>query len=293
MSYQHIVREDEGPIVSITLDRPEKMNALSLDPGGLLEEFEDAASAASADPDVRVVIVKGAGRCFSAGYDIAGDQDLIGAPVDEDMYDFMARHVDRYFRVLWASPKVFIAQVHGFCLAGGGDLAALCDLTVAAEDAVFGYPAVRYGVLPTTFVWPYLIGMKKSRELAYTGNMIDASEARALGLVNQVVPSEELDGAVAELAASIVKVPALTVRLAKQSVNNMFEIMGIRQAVQQSRELDLHLFSSPPSEMAEFFEISRTQGLTAALAWRDAQHAGADSTGSELRQRRYGGAAGS
>lgn len=170
---------------------------------------------------------------------------------------------------------------------GGGDMAAFCDLTVASEDAVFGYPAVRYGVMPTTFVWPFLIGMKKTRELAYTGNMMSAQEAFNFGLVNKVVPRHQLDDEVRKLAEAIVKVPAMSVRLSKVSINNMFEIMGIRQAVQQSRELDLHVMSSPSPEMREFFAIVREQGLKAALAWRDAKFAQADTAGRDLRARRY------
>jgi len=285
--YENVLYEKSGPVATITLNRPDKMNALSLGPGGLLEEWADACADARQDTDVRVVVIKGAGRAFSAGYDISQDFDLLDAPIDDAGYQFMADHVDRYFRALWESPKVFIAQVHGFCLAGAGDMAAFCDLTVASDDAVFGYPAVRYGVLPTTFVWPYLIGMKKTRELAYTGNMMGATEALQHGLVNRVVPRDELDAAVAELADSICQVPALTVRLTKQSVNNMFEIMGIRQSVQQSRELDLHVMSSPPAEMREFFEIADREGLTAALAWRDSRHAAHDEVGRDLRSRRY------
>jgi enoyl-CoA hydratase/carnithine racemase len=286
-TYDNILYDKSGEVATITLNRPDKMNALSLGPGGLLEEWADACADARADSAIRVVVIKGAGRCFSAGYDISQDFDLLGAPIDDDGYQAMADHVERYFRVLWESPKVFIAQVHGFCLAGGGDMAAFCDLTVAGDDAVFGYPAVRYGVLPTTFVWPYLIGMKKTRELAYTGNMMSATEALQHGLVNRVVPADALDRTVAELAASICAVPALTVRLTKQSVNNMFEIMGIRQAIQQSRELDLHVMSSPPAEMRQFFDIAQRDGLTAALTWRDARHAGTDHTGQNLRTRRY------
>lgn len=287
MSYEHIVYDTADQVATITLNRPEKMNALSLEPGGLLEEWADACETARHDPDIRVIVIKGAGRCFSAGYDISANFDALGAPIDDDNYQFMADHVDRYFRVLWESPKVFIAQVHGFCLAGAGDMAAFCDLTVASDDAVFGYPAVRYGVLPTTFVWPYMIGMKKTRELAYTGNMMSAADALTHGLVNKVVPADELDDAVADLAQSICQVPAMTVRLTKQSVNNMFEIMGIRQSIQQSRELDLHVMSSPPEEMREFFDIAERDGLTAALAWRDARHAGTDQTGQGLRRRAY------
>ena len=111
MSYEHIMYEKQGPIGYITLNRPEKMNALSTSPGGLLEEWEEACNDAKQDQTIRVVIIKGAGRCFSAGYDISVDRGTMGAPIDEARYDYMANHVGRYFRVLWENPKVFIAQV--------------------------------------------------------------------------------------------------------------------------------------------------------------------------------------
>jgi enoyl-CoA hydratase/carnithine racemase len=287
MTYADIIYEKQGPIAHITLNRPGKMNALNTQPGGLLEQWEDACSDAKNDKTIRVVVIKGAGRCFSAGYDISTSSGWVGSPVDEERYDYMADHVNRYFRVLWESPKVFIAQVHGFCLAGAGDMACFCDLTVASEDAQFGYPAVRYGVLPTTFVWPFMIGMKKTRELAYTGNMMSAQEALSYGLVNKVVPKDELDEEVSKLADAIVQVPAMTTKLTKISVNNMFEIMGIRQAVQQSRELDLHVMSSAPPELEEFFRISAEKGLKAALEWRDSKFANVTDDGQKLRVRKY------
>jgi len=287
MAYKDIIYEKEGPIAYVTLNRPRKMNALSTQPGGLLEQWEHACDDAKKDQAIRVVVIKGAGRCFSAGYDIGTSADWVGAPLDEERYDYMATHVNRYFRVIWESPKVFIAQVHGFCLAGAGDMACFCDLTVASDDAVFGYPAVRYGVLPTTFIWPFIIGMKKTRELAYTGNMMSAQEALNLGLVNRVVPKDKLEEEVSKLAEAIIKVPAMTVKLTKVSVNNMFEMMGVRQAIQQSRELDLHVMSSPPADLREFFRIQKERGLKAALEWRDAKFTKVGEAGQELRARKY------
>jgi enoyl-CoA hydratase/carnithine racemase len=287
MAYNSIIYEKKGAIAHITLNRPEKMNALSTRPGGLLEEWEDACNDAKGDKEVRVVIIKGAGRCFSSGYDIGTSSGFLGAPLDEERYDYMADHINRYFRVLWENPKVFIAQVHGFCLAGAGDMACFCDITVASEDAVFGYPAVRYGVLPTTFIWPFIIGMKKSRELAYTGNMMSAQDAMNFGLVNKVVPKDRLEEEVQRYADAIIKVPAMSVKLSKVSINNMFEIMGIRQAVQQNRELDLHVMSSPSPELKEFFQIVEEKGLKAALEWRDAKFAKDSEVGDDLRTRKY------
>jgi len=289
MDYKNIIYEKKGPIAHITLNRPEKMNALDTKPGGLLEEWEDACNDSKDDKAIRVVIIKGAGRCFSSGYDISVPGKVVGEPVSEESYDYMAAHVNRYFRVLWENPKVFIAQVHGYCLAGAGDMACFCDLTVASEDAVFGYPAVRYGVLPTTFIWPFIIGMKKSRELAYTGNMMSAREALNFGLVNKVVQKDKLEEEIQKLAGAIVKVPAMSVKLSKISINNMFEIMGIRQAIQQNRELDLHAMSSPPPELKDFFKMVEEKGLKVALEWRDAKFAEDSKVGNDLRKRKYEG----
>ncbi len=286
MAYQSIIYEKEGAVAYITLNRPEKMNALSTQAGGLLEEWEDACNDAKKDAEIRVVIIKGAGRCFSAGYDLVASSGLIGSSV-EQMYDQVADHVDRYVRVLWENPKIFIAQVHGYCLAGGGDMAAFCDITIAADDALFGYPAVRYGVLPTTFIWPYLIGMKKTMELSLTGNMISAQEAYTCGLVNKVVPMDQLDEEVDKFAQTIIMTPAFQNKLLKQSVHNIYELMGFRQAIQQSRELDIHLFSSPPPELAEFFKIVQEKGLKPALEWRDAKFAEADKISRDRRARKY------
>ncbi len=288
MAYQYIIYEKKGPIAHLTLNRPEKLNALNTRPGGLLEEWENALNDAKQDKAIRVVIIKGAGRCFSAGYDISPDPTRKRSDViDEDRYDSFAAHVNRYIRCLWDHPKVLIAQVHGFCLAGGNDMAAFCDITIASEDAVFGYPAVRYGVMPTTFIWPFLIGMKKTRELAYTGNMMPAQEAYNFGLVNKVVPRDKLEEEVEKMADAIIKVPAMSVKLSKVSVNNMFELMGFRQAIQQSRELDLHVITSPSPELKEFGRIRDEKGLKAALEWRDAKFTKSGDAGKDLRKRKY------
>ncbi len=288
MAYQYIIYEKKGPIAHLTLNRPEKMNALNTQPGGLLEEWEDALNDAKTDKAIRVVIIKGAGRCFSAGYDIGPREGrTLGAPIDEEKYDQYIAHGTRYVRMLWDHPKVFIAQVHGFCLAGAGDMACFCDITIASEDAIFGYPAVRYGVMPTTFVWPYIIGMKKSRELAYTGNMMTAQEAYNFKLVNKVVPRDKLEEEVEKMADAIIKVPAMSVKLSKVSINNMFEIMGFRQGIRQNREVEMHLSVSPPPGMKEFFTMVNEKGLKAALEWRDAKFAKASDAGKGLRKRKY------
>jgi len=147
--------------------------------------------------------------------------------------------------------------------------------------------STKSGGLPNTFTWPYFIGLKKTKELTFTGNLIDAHEALNFGLVNKVVPNDKLDEEVGKLADAIIKVPAMTVKLAKVSVNNMFELMGFRQGIQQNRELDHHVHSSAPPEFVEFIKITASKGLKAALEWRDAKFSENSGVGEELRDRKY------
>jgi len=138
-----------------------------------------------------------------------------------------------------------------------------------------------------TFTWPYLIGLKKTKELAFTCNLIYAREALNIGLVNKVVPKDKLDEEVGKPAEAIIKVPAMTVELAKVSVNKMFELMGFRRGIQENRELDHHVHSLAPPEFVEFDKIVKEKGLKAALEWRDAKFEKDGGIGQDLRARKY------
>ncbi len=274
--YKSIIYEKKDRIAYITLNRPEKMNALSTWPGGLLTEFEDACDVIKEDPGVRVAVIKGAGRCFSAGYDInpppGKTSPLRAAPWGEQKYNAYVNHVMRYFHCLWDNTKPFIAQVHGFCLAGGNDMAALSDLTVASKDAVFGYPIVRTGDTTTTQVWPYILGMKKARELMYTGNMMSADEAYIRGLVNRVVPRDKLEEETNKLAIAVATTPRTSVRLCKMSVNNMYEIMGIKQGITQHLALKMIGNETVEEEKAHYQKLISEKGFKQALEWRDSRY---------------------
>ncbi|HTE60778.1 MAG TPA: enoyl-CoA hydratase/isomerase family protein, partial [Solirubrobacteraceae bacterium] len=161
-----------------------KLNALS---GRVLDELEAALRRAVADDAVKVIVLTGAGRAFSAGYDLteeAADQP----PTAEEWHTVLARDVEVTME-LWRCPKPTIAAVRGWCLAGGCEVAMACDMIVAAEDARFGEPEIRYGSGPVTLLMPFLIGQKKTNELLFTGDVVDAAEAHRIGLVNRVVPA--------------------------------------------------------------------------------------------------------
>jgi enoyl-CoA hydratase len=284
-TYNYIIYEKEPPIAYITLNRPEKVNALSED---LQMEVRDALEDAGwNDNEIRVIVIKGAGHSFSAGFDISGDEDA-------DAVQWRARFVKGsgfnatgWWDVFWGNPKPLIAQVHGFCVAGGCATVSFCDLCVCSEDALFGAPEIRFIGPYLPAIWPWIIGMRKARELLYTGNLIDANEAWRLGMVNKVVPIDRLDEEVNKLARTISKVPVVCNEYNKKLVNMTYELMNIRLAMERSYELESCCISSPESlpESAEFHRLAQEKGLKAALAWNNARFAEEDAWFKESRKK--------
>lgn len=215
MAYNDIQFEVSVPISRIIFNRPKLLNALS---NNLMNEFASALDQAQNDPIVRVVIISGAGRSFSAGYDL---NEVDDAPVI-DWYNWISEQVALVMKV-WSIPKPVIAQVQGHCLGGACELALACDLTIAAENAQFGEPEVQIGTGPVTLMIPWIIGLKKTKELLYTGELIYAEEALQIGMVNRVVPLEKLKNETETLAKKIAKVPPEVFRLTKASINRTNE----------------------------------------------------------------------
>ena len=256
-----------GPAVWLTLNRPDKLNALSYE---LVEELRTALRRAAEDDEVKVVVLTGAGRAFSAGFDLSEEAEshVEGA---EQWRRILADDVEVTLE-LWSLPKPTIAAVRGWCLAGGCELAMACDLIVAGDDARFGEPEIRYGSGPVTLLLPFLIGQKKTNELLFTGDAIDAAEAERIGLVNRVVAVERLEEAVDELVRKIAPTPLPVLRLTKLALLRAYEAMGLRSAVLSNLDLSAILNAAETPEQREFDEIASTRGLKAALAWRDARY---------------------
>jgi enoyl-CoA hydratase len=253
--------------VRMTLNRPAKLNALS---GELVAALDAAITAASRDPEVRVIVIAGAGRAFSAGYDLTEEAggDLVG-PVA--WRDALAVDVAATLRIL-DCPKPVIAQVHGYALAGGLELAMACDLVVAAEGTKLGEPEIRYGSAPVTLLMPYLIGQKKTRELLLTGDLIDAVEAERIGLINRVVPADRLAAEVDMLADRLARTPPEVMGPTKRMLNRAMDAAGFRVAVEAGLELGAIVNAADTPEQREWDEIVRRDGLKAALAWRDRRY---------------------
>jgi enoyl-CoA hydratase len=267
MSYETIIYEKRGPIAYVTLNRPDKLNALSDD---LQLEVRDALEDAGwADDDIRVIVLKASGRAFSAGFDITSSSKINAAQRRARFLKGKTFSASAWWDVFWNNPKPIIAQIHGFCIAGGLATATFCDMRICSEDAKFGAPEIRTGGPYIPAVWPWVIGMTKARELLYTGNLIDAAEAKRLDLVNEVVPADELDAAVERQAQTIAKLPATTVEYNKKLINMAYELMGVRQVIERSMELEAIAGASADTtpEIEEFNKIRDKDGLKAALSW--------------------------
>ena len=232
MPYETISYEAANGIARITLNRPERLNAIN---GTLTAELRGAVDLANEDSSVRVMILSGAGRAFCAGYDLdwgtkaedANQRAMSGNwdPVRD--YLGMSRNV-RSFMSLWESPKPVIAQVHGWCVGGGTDMALCSDLIYMAEDAQIGYPPARVWGEPTTVMWAYRLGLEHAKRLMLTGQSLTGREAERIGLVSAAVPADKLATTVNDIAAKLATIPTNQLVMSKLLVNQAYENMGLR-----------------------------------------------------------------
>jgi len=266
--YQHILYEkdpEDSRLVRITLNRPEEVNALSYH---MLMDLRHALISAERDPEVKVVIIKGAGRAFSAGYDLEAQYDFLQglSPLVVRQDHIRYYHQDVWFTI-WNLQKPVIAQVHGYAMAGGSELMTWCDITIIADDAVTGYPPARAMSVPDTIYWPWLCGLKKAKYLCLTGDPITGKEAAEIGLATMSVPAEKLEETVTLVAKRLAMIPGELLFLNKLACNKSMEIMGMRTAIEFNAQL--HDYSHTYPAVQEFGKISREKGLRAALEWRD------------------------
>ncbi|MEX1255575.1 MAG: crotonase/enoyl-CoA hydratase family protein [Dehalococcoidia bacterium] len=290
--YEQILYERDGAKVRITLNRPEKLNAMT---PRLQRELSDALWEADGTSAVHVIIIRGAGRAFSAGYDISPPRTVEEAhatgltPADgrrgrrdfDDDTWWIERDQRLRNTVLDVHTPV-IAQVHGYCLAGGTDLALLCDIVVAAEDAVLGFPPVRNQGSPVNHMWTYLVGPQWAKYFLLTGDQATGAEAARIGLVWKAVPHERLEAEVEALADKMCRIDPAILSANKRIVNIALEMMGARTIQRMASEMDSRARLAPA--VRQFYQTIAEKGLKAALEWRDGPFA--DLTGSETAERR-------
>jgi len=259
-----VVSGRRGAVALLTLNRPDKLNAIN---APMVRALDAALDAAEADDAVRAIVVAGAGRAFSAGFDLdmgMGD----GKPDPADV----RRALEEDFRIIlrfWDSPKPTVAAVHGYCLGSSLELALACDLTVAAEDCRFGEPEVKFGSGIVALLLPWLAGPKAAKHLLLTGDdRVSAADMQAMGLVARVVPAADLAAEALALAQRIAANDAQAVRLTKQAINRSLDIGGMRQALYAALETDIAIETTETAESREFNEILKRDGAKAAIAWR-------------------------
>ena len=231
-----ILIDNPAPLVRrLTLNRPEKRNALS---NALRGELFAALEAADRDAEVRVTILRGSGSCFSAGYDLSPEGGRQPLPFHTaGGAGQWARHVvEGAFRI-WDLAKPVIAQVHGWCLAGGSELATACDLVYVAEDAQIGYPPVRMMSPPDNQFHAWLCGLRPAMEMMLTGDAISGSEAVRTGFANRAFAADRLDAEVLAIAERVAKIPTDVQQMNKRSVHRAMEIMGLRAAIRAGTEI--------------------------------------------------------
>ncbi|MDG2111434.1 MAG: crotonase/enoyl-CoA hydratase family protein [Actinomycetota bacterium] len=271
--YENIIYEVADGFATVTLNRPERRNALS---PRLLEEFEEALWDADDDKRVHCVVIKGAGPSFCAGYDLKGDGR---PPRDEEVPRRGYKTIDddswqieksgRRFRVLWDMHKPTIAQLHGHCLAGGTDLALFCDMVIAADDALIGFPPARnLGSLPNS-MWLYHVGPQWAKRLLMSGDLISGADAAHIGLVMKSVPADLLEAEVSGLAGRLALIDPDLLSSNKRVVNMGMELMGAQTLQRYAAETDARAHRAPGTR--EYFAAVADGGLRGAFAERDAK----------------------
>jgi enoyl-CoA hydratase len=274
MSFQTLTYEPAGQVATITLNRPERLNTI-VPP--MPEELESAVERAVADPQVKVIVLRGAGRAFCAGFDFGEgfhhwDEQLNTGGAWDPGKDFVMASTPSLgpvpkFMSMWRSLKPVIAQVHGWCVGGGSDMALCADLVIASEDARIGTPYSRAWGCYLSGMWLYRLGLTKAKEYALTGKPLSGREAAEVGLINAAVPFERLEAEVAARAQQLASLPASQLAAMKLIVNQAYENMGLAGTQLLGPILD-GLMRNTPDGLA-FVQVAERDGVERAVAMRD------------------------
>ena len=286
-AFETLLYDTDGPVATITLNRPERLNTI-VPP--MPDEFEAAVRDATLDPEVKVIVLRGAGRSFCAGYDFAGGfhhwDDMVATNSSWDPGKDFAWATSPYgptqrFMSIWRTPKPVIAQVHGWCVGGGSDMALCADLIIASEDAQIGTPYSRIWGCYLSGMWLYRLGLTKAKEHALTGKPLSGREAADIELINEAVPFSELEAVVGRQAAQLASIPSSQLAAMKLVVNQAYENMGLRAAQTLGPIID-GLMRNSPDGLA-FIERATTEGVRAATHERDAPFADYSAASGERR----------
>lgn len=274
MPFTTLVYAVDGAIATITLNRPEELNTI-VPP--MPEEFEAAIGRAVRDPAVKVIILRGAGRAFCAGYDFGNgfhhwEENLNTDGKWDPGKDFVFATADaiaptQKFMSMWRAPKPVIAQVHGWCVGGGSDTALCADIVIASDDAQIGTPYARMWGCYLSGMWLYRLGLTKAKEYALTGRPLSGRRAAEIGLINRSVPFDQLEATVRQTAEQLASIPASQLAAMKLIVNQAYENMGLNSTQTLGTILDGLMRNTP--DALEFIRIAEGEGVRSAVARRD------------------------
>lgn len=274
--YETLLYDSAGAVATVTLNRPDRLNTI-VPP--MPDEFEAAIARAVSDDAVKVIVVRGAGRAFCAGYDFGEGfhqwDEFLTTPEGEwdagrDWMFATAPHFSptQKFMSMWRSPKPVIAQVHGWCLGGGSETALCADLVIASEDAQIGTPYSRMWGCHLSGMWIYRLGLAKAKEHALTGRPLSGLDAAGCGLINRAVPFSDLERTVREEAQRLAELPLSQLAAMKLIVNQAYENMGLHSTQLLGPILDGLMRNTP--EGRRFIDIAQTEGVRRVLEERDA-----------------------
>jgi len=262
-----ITVETIGAVARLALARRERANAINQT---MLAEIGDALDTIERDADIRAVIVTGAGAVFSSGFDLKEQMERRPSGV-EAWQPLLRKDFDTIMR-FWHFSRPTIAAVRGPCLAGACELALACDMTIASEDAFFGEPELKFGAGIVAMILPWIVGPKVAKEIILLGeDRIPAARAHELGMVNRVVPADNLDETALALANHIAAIDPHLVQESKRAINRAYEARNMLTALEQALAIDLAIEGAGSPDKVQFMEVARREGLRAALAWRDAR----------------------
>ena len=270
MSYQTIELNQQGPVAVLSLNRPDKLNAINAD---MLREIGAAMDETERNDSVFAVVLHGHGRAFSAGFDLQA-----GAKRDTraDWKAAIDADLDMIMR-FWHCPKPTVAAVHGYALAGGFELALACDMTICDDTALFGEPEMRFGSSIVALLLPWYVNPKRAKKMLLTGqDRMSASEALEYGIVNEVVGEDEGLQRALEVAREVTLMDPDSIRQTKKAINQTYDIMGLTQALRMGADTSIDIETSETELRKRFNQILRSEGMQAALAWREARLSGND-----------------
>lgn len=267
IAFEFIKLESEGAVATLTLNRPERLNAMHKP---MLDEMLVACHAVDANDDIRALVLTGEGKAFCPGFDLSAQAGR--RPEGRGEWREALRKDMDAIMAFWHLSKPTIAAVHGPALAGGCELAMACDITIASPDARFGEPELRFGAGIVCMILPWLVGPKKAKEIFLLGlDDLPADEALSLGMINRVVPREDLLATAQRLARQMAVVDPMVVRRTKEAVNATMRTMGMEAALEDALMTDIDIETDGSTDKTEFLRHLRSGGLRAALAWRESR----------------------